>query len=316
MKIFGPVPSRRLGQSLGINNIPPKICSYSCVYCQVGKSLKISVDRTAYYSPEKIIQLTRNKVYKAKEYGEHIDYLTFVPDGEPTLDINLGLEIKGIKPLGIKTAVITNGSLLWRPDVRKELQPADLVSVKIDAADEFIWKKINHPHKNLLFNEVLNGIKQFAKAYKGQLITETMLVKGINDNIVSFQNLASYIAEIDPHIAYLSVPIRPPAFDHVEPADEEKLNEAFQVFNNQVSRVELLIGYEGNAFAFTGDIEEDILSITAVHPMREDAVDKLLLKARANQKVIDKLINEGKITKTIYGNNRFYIRKLRKGTEI
>ena len=148
MKAFGPVPSRRLGQSLGINNIPPKICSYSCIYCQVGKSLKMSVNRTNYYDPDKLIGLIKEKVRKAREFDEHIDYLTFVPDGEPTLDINLDKEIEGLKPLGIKIAVITNGSLLWMKEVRKALQQANLVSVKVDAADDGTWSKVNHPHKD------------------------------------------------------------------------------------------------------------------------------------------------------------------------
>lgn len=316
MIIYGPVPSRRLGQSLGINNIPPKICSYSCVYCQLGKSLKMSIDRTAYYSSEKIVELTSEKVNRARNYEEHIDYLTFVPDGEPTLDISLGNLIEGLKPLGLKIAVITNGSLLWRQEVRKELQQVNLVSVKIDAGDEFTWKKINHPHKDLHFEKILHGIKQFSKSFKGKLITETMLVKGINDNMTSLRKVVSFISNIDPHSAYLTVPIRPPAYENVETADEDALNEAFQVLTKKVFNVELLTGYEGNAFAFTGDIEEDILSITAVHPMREDALDKLLVKAHSKRKVIDKLIAEGKIKVAHFGNHRFYIRKLKKGTEV
>jgi len=105
---FGPVPSRRLGQSLGINNIPPKICSYSCVYCQVGRTLHMQAERKAFYKPEEILKAVERKVKDAKNKGEGIDYLTFVPDGEPTLDINLGKEIELLKQLGIKIAVITN----------------------------------------------------------------------------------------------------------------------------------------------------------------------------------------------------------------
>ena len=117
MITFGPVPSRRLGRSLGINNIPPKICTYSCVYCQLGRTIKMQADRRAFYEPEKVFQDVKNKVEKAKGKGETIDYLTFVPDGEPTLDINLGREIELLRPLGIKVAVISNSSLIWREDV-------------------------------------------------------------------------------------------------------------------------------------------------------------------------------------------------------
>ena len=112
MIAYGPVPSRRLGRSLGINNIPPKICSYSCVYCQLGRTKKMQVDRTAFYEPQKLLKAVRYKVQKVRQRGESIDYLTFVSDGEPTLDINLGHAIELVKPLGIKIAVITNASLI------------------------------------------------------------------------------------------------------------------------------------------------------------------------------------------------------------
>jgi len=114
MITFGPVPSRRLGRSLGINNIPPKICTYSCVYCQVGQTIQMQVHRKDYYDPDKILKDVQTKIEKVQARGDTIDYLTFVPDGEPTLDINLGQEIEMLGEFGIKIAVITNASLLWR----------------------------------------------------------------------------------------------------------------------------------------------------------------------------------------------------------
>ena len=141
MIVFGPVPSRRLGRSLGINNIPPKMCTYSCVYCQLGRTMKMQVERSAFYRPEDILRGVQNKVEKAKEAGEPIDYLTFVPDGEPTLDVDLGREIELLRPLGIKIAVITNSSLMWRKDVREDLMRADWVSLKMDSAREAVWRR-------------------------------------------------------------------------------------------------------------------------------------------------------------------------------
>ena len=128
MIAFGPVPSRRLGRSLGINNIPPKVCTYSCVYCQLGRTIKMKVERGAFYEPDEILQDVHDKVEKAREAGEVIDYLTFVPDGEPTLDINFGREIELLRPLGIKIAVITNSSLIWREDVREALMKAERIA--------------------------------------------------------------------------------------------------------------------------------------------------------------------------------------------
>jgi wyosine [tRNA(Phe)-imidazoG37] synthetase (radical SAM superfamily) len=108
MRAFGPVPSRRLGRSLGINNIPPKACTYSCVYCQVGRTSEMQVERRSFYDPEEVVQDVWDRVQRSTEAGETIDYLTFVPDGEPTLDVHLGREIELLKPLGIPIAVITN----------------------------------------------------------------------------------------------------------------------------------------------------------------------------------------------------------------
>jgi len=129
---YGPVPSRRLGRSLGINNIPPKVCSYSCVYCQLGNTTDMPVERESFYKAEELAQSVKQKVKQARERDEPIDYLTFVPDGEPTLDRNLGKEIELLKPLNIKIAVITNASLIWRQDIRKDLQKADWVSLKVE----------------------------------------------------------------------------------------------------------------------------------------------------------------------------------------
>jgi wyosine [tRNA(Phe)-imidazoG37] synthetase (radical SAM superfamily) len=316
VKVFGPVPSRRLGQSLGINNIPPKICSYSCNYCQVGKSLKISIKRVHYYAPETLVETVLMKVNKAKEYHERIDYLTFVPDGEPTLDINLGKEIAMLKILGIKIAVITNGSLLGREDVRNDLKMADLVSIKMDASDEQTWGKINHPHRELDFTSVWDGMMAFSKQYKGRLISETMLIKDGNDSVNHINGLAELVAQLNPDTAYISIPVRPPAFENVEPADENTLNLCYQLYAGKLPNVEYLIGYEGNAFAYTGDVEEDILSITAVHPMREDAVAELLKKSHSDNKVLEALIDSGKIIETQYKKNKFYMRKLKSGLTI
>jgi len=157
MIAFGPVPSRRLGRSLGINNIPPKVCTYSCVYCQLGRTIKMQVERRAFYEPEDILRDVQDKVEKAREAGESVDYLTFVPDGEPTLDINLGREIELLRPLGIKIAVITNSSLIWREDVREALMKADWVSLKMDSVREEVWRRINRPHGSLQLTSILDG---------------------------------------------------------------------------------------------------------------------------------------------------------------
>lgn len=312
MPTFGPIPSRRLGRSLGINNIPPKICTYSCVYCQIGKTSNMKIQPQVFYPPSKIFNEVQEKVEKSREKGESIDYLTFVPDGEPTLDINLGKEIKLIKSLGIKVAVISNSSLIDQKQVRENLQEVDLVSLKVDSVEEEIWRKVNHPHRSLSLKSILDGILEFSRIFKGKIITETMLIKDVNDNSQNIKKVADFLAKLKPSRSYLSLPIRPPADSWVQSSSEEVVNQSYHIFKEKVDQVECLIGYEGNAFAFTGEVEEDILSITSVHPMREEALKDFLKRAKSDWSTILKLINKGQLVETEYEGNKFYIRKFLK----
>jgi len=307
---FGPVPSRRLGQSLGINNIPPKVCSYSCVYCQLGKTLNMQTQRKVFYKPEKLSEAVKKKIKDAKDKEERIDYLTFVPDGEPTLDVNLGKEIELLKPSGIKTAVISNAYLIWQKDVQHGLCKADWVSLKIDAVTENIWRKINRPHKYLQLDKIFQGVIEFSRIFKGKLATETMLIQDINDNTEELEKIAGFIVGLKDVKSYISIPTRPPAEKWVKSANEHAINKAYQLFKEKSIDVEYLIGYEGNTFAFTGNVEENLLSITSVHPMRKEAVDEFLKKANRSWTVIEKLIAEDKLIETEYKNNKFYMRKI------
>jgi wyosine [tRNA(Phe)-imidazoG37] synthetase (radical SAM superfamily) len=309
---FGPVPSRRLGRSLGINNIPPKTCSYSCVYCQLGKTSNIIVDRQAFYKPADILREVRRKVDNAIVRNERIDYLTFVSDGEPTLDINIGKEISILKKIGTPIAVITNASLLWRKDVKEDLLEADLVSLKVDAVSETLWRGINRPHKDLRLNLILEGMREFAENFEGTVFSETMLIDGA-DYEGEFKRIAEFLRELKKlDKAYIAIPTRPPTEKRIKPAKEEGINAAFQVFSEKLGadRVEYLIGYEGNAFAFSGNVEENLLSITAVHPMRKEAVEAFLKKDCANWRVIEKLLEENKLVELEYEGNKYYMRKL------
>ncbi len=312
MITFGPVPSRRLGRSLGINNIPPKICTYSCIYCQLGKTSNMKIQPQVFYPPSKIFKEVQKKVEKSREKGELIDYLTFVPDGEPTLDINLGQEIKLIKSLGIKIAVITNSSLIDKKIVQENLTKADLISFKIDSVEEEIWRKVDRPNRNLSLKDILNSMLKFKEIFKGKIITETMLVKDINDNNQHIRKVADFLSQLKPSRAYLSIPIRPPADSWVQSPSEEVVNQSYNLFKEKVDQVECLIGYEGNAFAFTGEVEEDILSITSVHPMREDAMKDFLRRANSDWLLIERLIKQGKLVESEYEGHKFYIRKLLK----
>jgi len=310
--LFGPVPSRRLGRSLGINNIPPKYCSYSCIYCQLGRNKKVGIQRQEFYSPESILQMTEEKIGAALKKNNSIDYLSFVPDGEPTLDINLGKTIRLLKKTGIKIAVITNSSLIADERLREELLDADWVSLKVDTTTETAWRKINRPHRGLNLAEIQRGMSFFSSSFNGELATETMLVEGFNSEETDFLSTANFIKILKPETAYISIPIRPPAETKALPPDEKTVTTAFQIFSETGINVKCITGHEGDEFSHTGDIIEDILSITSVHPMRDDSMKLFLSKEGKDWSVIEQLLFEEKIVESEFNNRKFYLRKFKK----
>ncbi len=245
---------------------------------------------------------------EAEKVSERIDYLTFVPDGEPTLDLNLGEEILRLKTLKVPVGVITNGSLLGRKDVREELAQADWVSIKIDAAQETPWRRINRPHQAIRLAHVQEGMLAFAEVFTGRLVTETMLVAKHNDDD-RVDEVADFLHQLQPSVAYVSVPTRPPAEKWVHPPAEEVLHRCYQRLSDKVSQVEYLIDYEGDHFDFTGDVGDEILRITSVHPMRVEAVEALLARAGSSWVVVARLLTQGSLIETRYNGHLFYSRR-------
>ncbi len=310
---FGPVPSRRLGRSLGINNIPPKHCSYSCIYCQVGPTAAPEIAPRAFYPPETIVRAVTRRLAAASTRGESVDYLTFVPDGEPTLDCQLSLAIDGLRPLGLPIAVISNASLIWRPEVRDALGNADWVSLKVDSVVEATWRRINQPHPALNLANILNGIRAFAADYRGTLCSETLLVAGINDDASEVGAVADFLAAAGIGLSYLAIPHRPPADASVACPDEATVTRAWHILAERVARVELLTAYEGDEFPPLDDPREQLLAVTAVHPMRESAVRALLARAGRDMALARDLVASGELRRISHGGDVFYIRRLQHG---
>lgn len=306
MILFGPIPSRRLGRSLGINNIPPKVCSYSCVYCQVGLTTKLSIERKTFYSPLIIYTEVKERLDELKLKNEFVDYLSFVPDGEPTLDINLAESIQLLHDFGIKIAVFTNSSLIWKRDVQEALNIADYVSLKIDTTDVLTWQKINRPTHLLNLNKILDGILQFRENYSGKLVTETMLIEGFNDNEDDLIKIVHFIVNVVPDIAYLTIPTRPTPLKGIHSPANEKTVSIYKIIQSIYPKVELLNTYEGNEFSTAGETEKALISIMAVHPMRKDAVDTYLTNTNSNWDMIKRLIEEEKVKELKYEGNLFY----------
>ena len=205
--------------------------------------------------------------------------------------------------------MITNASLLWREDVREDLAKADWVSLKIDSLREDVWRKLDRPHGKLRLSNVLDGMLAFADLFRGELVTETMLVRNENDSEADLELLGHFLVHLKPVRAYLSLPTRPPAERWVEMPDEDCLNRAYQVLHGSGNEVELLADYEGTAFSSLGDVAEDLLAITSVHPMREDAVRALLERTGGDWSIILKLIAAGHLVESEYQGEKFYLKK-------
>jgi len=260
-----------------------------------------------FFSPEDILKEVSLHLEKLQK-SDYPDYLTFVSNGEPTLDRQLGQTMRLLRGLGVPLALITNASTLKYDIVRKNLEEFDWISLKMDAPDKDTWQRINRPHQALDFDQTIQYIYQFANEFKGILCTETMLVRDINDRKETLEQLAKMIAQLSPSKAYISVPTRPPALKTVSIPTEEKINEAWQIFHAKHPETELLTSFEGTDTGFTGNAFNDILETTAVHPLREDAMKRLLERNKADYSVVDQLRDMHLIKVVTHQGHKFYMR--------
>lgn len=267
--VFGPVPSRRLGSSLGISPIPKKTCNYSCIYCQLGRTDHLTNQRKMFFSTRAILDEFDQFLLKSETF----DVVTIVGEGEPTLYLGLGELIKEIKKRTVKpVAVITNGALLYDPQVRAELGEADIVLPTVDAYDQASFKKINRPYGTMEFEQVQAGLKTFSESYDGQLWIEIMLIDGINDDDDSLEKYKNILEGIHYDRLYLNTPVRPPAEAYAKALSPERMERA----------VELLGGISIDMLASEGfhseisDDKEAVLSIIKRHPMNQFEIEGFL----------------------------------------
>ena len=306
--VFGPVPSRRLGQSLGVNNLDGKPCSYSCIYCQADPTVRLTESRQAFADPAELRDEVEAAMDVARAKAIPIDFVSFVPRGEPTLDVGLGRAIAAIKRLGVRVAVFTNGSLLWRTDVRDELALADWVSVKVDAAHEAVWRRINRPHGRLSFDTVLDGIRQFARNRRGTFVTETMLVASVNDTAEEIDALSREIAALAPSVAWLATPVRPPAEPWVTAPDALGFERALGIFTRRIPTVLPLAARASGPWLPIDSEGERLLAMTAVHPLDHAELEQLLHASDATWATVDTLLEAGRLEAVDYAGQRFYRR--------
>lgn len=267
--VFGPVPSRRLGRSLGISPIPKKTCNYSCVYCQLGRTNRMTNTRQEFFPLEEI--LAEFEAYLKDT--DKFDVVTVVGEGEPTLYSRLGELIRGLKERTSKpVVVITNSALMYDEQVRKDLMEADIVLPSLDSCDEETWHKADRPYGRLVYKDVFDGLVKFTKEYKGQVFMEIMLMDGINDDICSLEKFKELLKKLRYDKLYINTPVRPPAESYINVSTPETIHKA----------VELLGGISIDALAnggFFSEITDDyeaIISIIGRHPMNQFEVQGFL----------------------------------------
>jgi wyosine [tRNA(Phe)-imidazoG37] synthetase (radical SAM superfamily) len=277
--VFGPVPSRRLGRSLGIDPVPLKTCNLSCVYCQLGRTQPMTNERREFFPAEEIVAEIA-QILAERESGS-IDWLTFVGTGETTLHSRTGWLIRQTKALSdLPVAVITNGSLLHRPDVRKELTAADAVLPSLDAGNEMRYRLVNRPHRQLTLKQQIAGLAEFRQQYVGALWLEVMLVRGLNDTENALRHLAEAMTRIQPDEIHINVPSRPPTEPWVEAPDRATLKHAESILGGVC---ESLQPAEGDfELSVDGDVVEGVMSIITRHPLTETELLKILSRQASN----------------------------------
>ncbi|MCD6577798.1 MAG: radical SAM protein [Anaerolineaceae bacterium] len=303
--VYGPVPSRRLGQSLGIDPVPLKTCNWNCVYCQLGRTRPLTNKRSVFFPPEDIISQVKEAL-KAHKPGE-IDWITFVGSGETMLNSSIGWLICEVKTLTrIPVAVITNGSLLYLPEVRQELATADAVLPSLDAGNAKLYQQINRPYPELTFETLVDGLIAFREEYKGKYWMEVMLVRGMNDSEKALKEITSILARIKPDEIHIVQPDRPPVETWVQPTGEEGLIRARAILGDIAKVIHPISGsFDLSGY---GNLVDAIVGIITRHPMRESELVETLKKwsSKDVSKTLAALESSGKAQVIIRYGVRFW----------
>jgi len=224
---YGPVPSRRLGRSLGLDISPFKTCSLDCVYCQLGHTPKKTIRRKSCVPVHHITE----ELKKIISTGPSADYITISGSGEPTLNTDLAEIIKNIKNITkIPVAIITNSTLMYRRDVRKDCALADLLLPSLDAGDENTFRKINRPHRNISIEKLINGLSAFRKEFNGPIWLEVFLIQGFNTSKEQLKNIKRAVKKIRPDKIQLNTAVRPAALPYIRPLSKQKLRDIAKMF--------------------------------------------------------------------------------------
>ena len=302
--IYGPVPSRRLGVSLGIDPIPLKVCSFNCVYCEVAKTTLLTMERKEYVPAAEIISELRN--FLSEYNGPSINFITFSGSGEPTLNSKIGYMIREIKKFSnIPVAVLTNATLLYLEEVREELFASDVVKCTLDAADDKYLKRINQPALGITAEKIIDGIRMFGEKYKGEIYIEIMLVKGINDTEENYKGLHKVLKTLRASKIQINTVVRPPAFGFAKPLSENELELAKRIIGNQAEVIKPF-NRETNK-AYKKNLEEAIVNSIKIRPQTiKDLEEGLGVHRDEILKYIELLESENSVTEILLQGKKFY----------
>ena len=299
--LFGPVPSRRLGRSLGVDLIPPKTCPYDCIYCEVGPTTCQTRERFSFQT-ENIIEELADYL---KGPGVRPDVITLAGSGEPTLNLGVGRIIREIKSMSpIPVAVLTNGALLYLPEVRRELAAADIVLPSLDAAREETYRAINRPLPELSFESLLDGLRAFRREYQGRIWLEVMLLKGLNDTEEELTLLRRALQKIAPDKIQLNTAVRPVVDDTARPLDQVEMEAAAATLGGPV---EVIASFSRADIAGSHHQDEDLVEMLSRRPMTApDLAQALGLPLTQVVARLKRLQDSGRISHDRYHDEEFY----------
>lgn len=302
--IFGPVPSRRLGISLGVDIIPYKTCTLDCVYCECGKTTDETIERKRFIEPSVIL----DEIREAVSGDKHIEYITFSGSGEPTLNIDLGRIIRGIKAMtDIPTAVLTNGTLLYDPEVRVDLALADLVLPSLDAVTPEVFAKINRPHCELDIGRIIEGLIAFRNQYPGEIWLEIFIAAGINDGDAELDKIYHAVRKIRPDKVQLNSLDRPPAYEDIREVCIETLEKIKEKWRDLPVEIVKRIRKRKEIASFSRNLENNIVNTINRRPLTIEDLEALTGKNKLELfKYIDVLEKEKKIKAQVVGDKIFF----------
>ena len=301
--VFGPVPSRRLGRSLGVDLVPFKTCTYDCVYCQLGRTTNKTICRREYVPLGEVL----GDLERALAAGPPPDCITLAGSGEPTLFRPLDELLAGIKQItDVPVVILTNGSLLWDPQVRAELALADVVMPSLDAGDDELFQRVNRPHPEVTFERMVEGLIACRREFFGAYWLEIMLLAGLTEKPEALRRLMALVEQIKPDRVYLNTAVRPPAESWVKAVPEEAMKVCAAALGPQCEII--TDGVSSPEAAGTVGAEERVLALLRRRPCRlEDLSAGLGSHRNEVLKYLGHLLQAGQISSQVLGEQTYYM---------